>query len=326
MKGNRATTGFISLLLIAALVASVLENNRLESIRPAASLEETMYITSPVAVRHFSLGYTGLLADIYWTRAVQYFGRKAIQRSERFDLLKQLLDMTTALDPHLIVAYDFGSTFLAQSPPLGAGDPDGAIALVERGIRDNPNEWGLYRDLAFIYYFEKKNYAKAGEAMEKGSEVPNAHPFSKAVAATLMQRGGSIEAAKVLWLSIVQTTKDDLTRDNAVKHLRALQVDETVPRLEAAVEAYQRKTGALPRRFQELMYAGLLPEVPLDPVTKVPVDPIGNPYNLTPDGRVEVEDYISLPFITKGLPPGVQPSLFDYSASKSHTEQNTPKR
>ena len=38
-----------------------------------------------------------------------------------------------------------------------------------------------------------------------------------------------------------------------------------------------------------------------------------NPYKLLPDGRVEVEDYIDLPFIVKGLPPGQQPSVLDFS-------------
>lgn len=323
---QRKTLIVFSLMLVAALAGSAWENGHLARLRPEASLEETLYITSPTALRRFSLGYTGLMADIYWTRVVQYYGNKSIKHSQRFDLLKPLLDMTTALDPKLIVAYDFGSTFLAQQPPYGAGMPDEAIDLVKRGIRDNPDEWGLYRDMAFIYYFEKQDYNTAGLVMEQGSHVPHAHPFMRAVAATLLQRGGSLEMARVLWQSVLATTRDDLVRDNAVKHLWALDVDETVPRLEAAAQAYRRKTGTPPRRFQEIISAGLLTGVPVDPVTKVPVDPIGNPYKLMSDGRVEVEDHIALPFITKGLPPGVKPSIFDYSASKSTTEQNTPKR
>jgi len=326
MRQGKTTLIVFSVLLALAFGGSAWENHHLTRLRPEASLEETLYITSPDALRRFSLGYTGLMADIYWTRVVQYYGNKSIHHSQRFDLLKPLLDMTTALDPHLIVAYDFGSTFLAQQPPYGAGRPDDAIEFVKRGIRDNPDEWGLYRDLAFIYYFEKGDYSTAGMVMERGSHLPHAHPFMRAVAATLLQRGGSLEMARVLWQSVLATTNDDLVRDNAIKHLRALEVDETVPRLEAEVRAYQHKTGALPGRFSEMVAAGFLRDVPLDPVAKVPVDSIGNPYKLMPDGRIEVEDHIDLPFITRGLPPGMQPSIFDYSASKSVTEQNTPKR
>jgi hypothetical protein len=317
MRRKPVTIVIFAVLLVAAFAGSAWENHQLQVLRPEVSLEETLYITSPQAVRRFSLGYTGLMADIYWTRAVQYFGAKHIQRSQRFDLLGPLLDMTTALDPHLVVAYDFGSTFLAQPPPNGAGQPDRAIDFVRRGIRDNPDEWGLYRDLAFIYYFEKQDYVTAGKIMEQGSHIPHAHPFMKVVAASLLQQAGSLETARALWQIVFETTQDKLIRDNAIKHLRALEVDETVPILEAAVQEYKRRTGAVPHSFQEIMRPG----------SPIPRDPIGNPYKLMPDGHVEVEDQFDLPFISKGLPPGVMPSQFDFSATpKNDEEQKTPKQ
>jgi hypothetical protein len=36
----------------------------------------------------------------------------------------------------------------------------------------------------------------------------------------------------------------------------------------------------------------------------IPVDPLGNPYRLMFDGRVEVFNPDDLPFIEKGTPPG----------------------
>ena len=78
-----------------------------------ATLEEVLYISSPKALKKMSLGYDGLLADIYWTRAVQYFGSKHHDGSHNFDLLAPLLEITTTLDPHLLVAYEYGANFLA---------------------------------------------------------------------------------------------------------------------------------------------------------------------------------------------------------------------
>jgi len=307
MRGPRKISLIFAALLVMCLAGSGWEMNKVEQLRPTASLEETLYISSPQALHRFSMGYDGLLADIYWTRAVQYFGNKAWRRAKRFDLLKPLLEITTALDPHLLVAYEFGSTFLAQKPPMGAGKPDDAVEYVEEGIQNNPKEWRLYRDLAFIYYFEKMNYVSAGKIMAEGSRLPGAHPFMKTAAATLVQRGGDLETARLLWANLYQTANDDTVRENAAKHLRALEVDETVPKLEELIRAYQKRTGARPRSFLELVQAGWL--------RHVPVDPIGNPYRLLPDGHVEVEDYIDLPFIVKGLPPGQQPSIFDFSKS-----------
>ncbi|HEV2112887.1 MAG TPA: hypothetical protein VGR50_01985 [Terriglobales bacterium] len=305
MKSGSAVTWIFALLLVICLGGAGVEMNRVEELRPAAPLEETLYVSSPQALKRISLGYNGLLADIYWTRAVQYFGDKAVHRAKRFDLLRPLLEITSTLDPHLVVAYEFGSTFLAQQPPMGAGKPDDAIEYVREGIENNPNEWRLYTNLAFIYYFEKKDYVSAGKVMEEGSRLPGAHPFMRTVAATLVQRGGDIETARLLWMNLYETTTDSSVRDNAVKHLRALEVDETVPKLEELVRAYQQRIGALPASFDELVQTGWL--------SRAPRDPIGNQYKLLPDGRVEVEDYIDLPFIAKGLPPGQQPSLFDFT-------------
>ena len=83
-----------------------------------------LYITSPKAVKRLSLGYDGLLADIYWTRAVQYFGGRHVAGASHFRLLAPLLEITTTLDPHLLVAYQFGANFLSPKPPNGAGMPD----------------------------------------------------------------------------------------------------------------------------------------------------------------------------------------------------------
>src|SRR5437867_1927122 len=126
---------------------SVLLLRRVDQLRTGATLEEVLYISSPKLLKRASLGYSGLLADIYWTRAVQYFGNKHHNRAMRYDLLWPLLNITTQLDPHLVPAYLFGGTFLSQQPPQGAGDPAKAIELVEYGIRNNPADWHLYYDL-----------------------------------------------------------------------------------------------------------------------------------------------------------------------------------
>lgn len=77
MKHSWKRTLVCSLLLVACLYGSTRELRTLQAMRPAARIEEVLYISSPDFVRRMSLGYSGLAADIYWTRAVQYFGRSA---------------------------------------------------------------------------------------------------------------------------------------------------------------------------------------------------------------------------------------------------------
>ena len=67
--------------------------------------------------------------------------------------------------------------------------------LAEFGIKNNPNNWKLYYGLGFIYYTELQDYAKAGEAFSRGTQVPGAHPFLRILAARMAQNAGDFETA-----------------------------------------------------------------------------------------------------------------------------------
>ena len=187
MSRSRQVTIVFSVLLAVCLAGSVLLLRRLDQARSGATLEEVLYISSPKALKRMSLGYDGLLADIYWTRAVQYFGNRHHEGAQRYDLLAPLLEITTGLDPHLLVAYEYGPNFLAPKPPGGGGMPERAIQLEEFGIRNNPDEWRLYYNEGFIRYMELKDYAGAAEVFARGARVPNAHPFLAILAARMAE-------------------------------------------------------------------------------------------------------------------------------------------
>jgi tetratricopeptide (TPR) repeat protein len=293
-------TTIVATLLIVALGGQALLLRKLEELRPEATLEEVLYIPSPKVLRHLSLGYTSLLADIYWTRAVQYFGNKLGKRSQRFDLLYPLLDITTQLDPHLLIAYQFGSIFVSRKPG-GAGRPDLAIALVERGIRENPDHWRLYNDLAYIYYWDLHDYASAAKAFEEGSKIPGALPWMRVMAGAMSQAAGNLDVARYYWSNIYNDSTQKQVHEAAAMHLRALDSDAVVGELERRIALYQDRFGRPPHDWSEMVQVGLL--------RRTPLDPNGVPYRLMSDGRVEVADLSDLPFVTKGLPPGQHPDV-----------------
>ena len=99
---------------------------------------------------------------------MQYFGGRHAAGADHYRLLAPLLEITTTLDPHLVVAYQFGANFLSPKPPNGAGMPDRAIKLVEHGVQNNPDDWKLYYKLGFIYYMDVKDYTKAADALPVG--------------------------------------------------------------------------------------------------------------------------------------------------------------
>ena len=281
------------------MTSTVLLLRRLDQLRSGGTVEEVLYISSPSVLKRISLGYGGLLADVYWTRAVQYFGGKHHDGARNYALLAPLLEITTRLDPQLLVAYEYGANFLAPKPPDGAGMPRRAIELAEYGIRNNPNEWKLYYQLGFIHYMELRDYAAAADAFARGSRVPNAHPWLKLMAAQMAEHAGDLQTARMMWTTMYQSTHDQSIKANAAAHLRALQVDEDVSVLETLVARYRDRTGRSPGSFSDLEAAGFL--------RGTPVDPVGHPYRLTPDGQVVVRVPDDLPFLKKGIPPGYVP-------------------
>jgi tetratricopeptide (TPR) repeat protein len=301
MKHRRKITIVASVCLIVFLAASSFVLRRTDQLRPQGTLDEVLFLNSPKVIQRASLGYDGLMACIYWTRAVQYFGYRHHNLAPSFNLLAPLLEITTHLDPHLIVAYEFGSSFLAPKPPHGAGQPERAIQLMEYGIQNNPDNWRLYYDLGFVYYMELKDYKDAAQAFERGSHVPNAHPFLKVFAAQMAQHAGEFQTARMLWTATYQTTQDEQIKQNAVDHLRALRVDEDVTHLQDAVTRFGERTGRLPTSMSELTAA--------EGLTGVPVDPDGHPYKLTPEGRIELRTPDDFPFATVGFPPGYKPKF-----------------
>lgn len=300
MTARQCTTLVAASGLVVSMAASMLLLRHIDEIRPRATISDALYIASPKLIKRASLGFDGLMACIYWTRTVQYFGHQHFLREGRYNELAPLLEITTALDPHMIPAYQFGASFLAPRPPNGAGQPSRAIQLMKYGIEHNPDNWRLYYDLGFVYYTELKDYKKAGEVFEQGSKVPNAHPFLKILAAQMAEHGADYATARMLWTATYESSHETNIRQNALEHLRAIKVDEDVTMLQAAVERFRQNNERWPTTLWEVAAA--------EHWRGIPLDPDGNAYELTLDGRVLVSSPDDFPFITKGLPPDYKPA------------------
>jgi hypothetical protein len=303
---RQRTTAIAAVCLVISMAASILLLRHIDQIRPQATLEDVLYVSSPQMVKRASLGFDGLMACIYWTRTVQYFGHLHYDYAHTYNELAPLLEITTTLDPHMIPAYQFGASFLAPKPPNGAGEPRRAIQLMEYGIAHNPDNWHLYYDLGFVYYTELKDYRNAADAFERGSKVPDAHPFLRIMAAQMAAHTGDFATARLLWSAAYENSHEFNIRQNAVEHLRALRVDEDVTNLEALVAQFRERNGRPPASMAELAVA--------EHWRGIPADPDGDAYKLTTDGRIEVQNPDDFPFLTKGTPPGYKAPMPKFHA------------
>jgi tetratricopeptide (TPR) repeat protein len=229
------------------------------------STKETLYLASGNVLKKLSLGHHGLLADIYWMRAVQYYGGKRLKNENTFELLQPLLEITTTLDPKLLHAYRFGSIFLSERGPIGANHPEQAITLLQKGISHNPEQWRLYRDLGFVYYWYLNDYKKAAEAFLEGGKNPNAAPWMKTFAAELLGKDGNRRTARFLWQEIYETSENRQLKENAKENLLRLTAEQEIETLQALVNKVETRIGRKIRSLDELVPLGFFQKVPLDP-------------------------------------------------------------
>ncbi|HTS13843.1 MAG TPA: hypothetical protein VMH00_17110 [Candidatus Limnocylindrales bacterium] len=245
--------------------------------RTEAAQEEELFVRSGSLLRNLSLGYDSLLADVYWTRAVQYYGSRIGDRNTDFGLLAPLLNIATTLDPRLVVAYRFGAIFLSEGKPIGAGRPDLAVDLVKRGIAANPGVWRLYYDLGFLYYFRLKDYKDASAAYLEGGDQPGAPIIMRLMAARVAEKGGSLETSRMILAEMYESTKDKSVRKVLMKQLRGLKAAEDEMHIDELSEQYRQRFHHNPASINDMVSAGYLPGAP--------VDPAGFPYVLGRDGK-----------------------------------------
>jgi hypothetical protein len=278
---GRLVSAVAGILVLAAAVAL---HAAQDARYPSMSVDrpDLLYVRSGDTMKRLALGYDGAVADLYWIRALQHFGRERLSGPEHtrtYALLYPLLDLTTTLDPYFTIAYRFGAIFLGEAYPGGPGRPDLAIALLRKGLAVQPQKWQYMQDLGFVYYWHLQDYRSAAAWFQRASEVPGAPSWMAPLAAVTLAEGGHRGASRSLWLQIAKSEEAWL-RDSATQRLAQLDAMDAIDAIEARTREYLRAHPGAPVTWSALQAAGLLRGVPLDPA--------GTPYELSPDGHVTI--------------------------------------
>jgi tetratricopeptide (TPR) repeat protein len=282
-------------LLLASVVG--LQAAR-EAVAPAQIDRSVLYVRSPEFIKRAVLSYDALAADLYWIRAVQHYGRTKLAPGavKQYELLFPLLDLTTSLDPNFNLAYRFGAIFLAEPAPGGAGRPDQAIALLEKGLTLQPTRWEFAQDIGFVYYWSLRDYQRASDWFTRAATMPGAPKWMQGLAAVTLAEGGNRAMSRRLWEEMLRGEELDWLRSQAQFRLRQLDAMDQIDILERVVRLYAQRAGTLPHAWIDLGRAGLL--------QRVPVDPDGFEYQLNPaTGTVSLDPSSTInPLPVRGQP------------------------
>lgn len=189
------------------------------------SVEQTreLYLTSGDTIGTLALGFDAVLADVYWIRAIQHYGRDRDRPSvtARYELLGPLVDITTTLDPYFTTAYIFGSLFLAEPQPTGPDQFDRAIALLEKGLQAEPDQWQYAQSIGFLHYWHRGDRQAAAQQFERAAAIPGAPNWLQPLAANMFMQGGDRNSARVMLEALAQS-EERWIRQLAERKLREL--------------------------------------------------------------------------------------------------------
>jgi tetratricopeptide (TPR) repeat protein len=276
-------------LVVAGTVLSLGGSAAVQVVRdrsfPLPSIDnDVLDVRSGSVLRRLTVGYSALAADLYWIRAIQYYGGLRLRNASRranadgpaadYGLLYPLLDLTTDLDPQFTIAYRFGSIFLAEPAPGGVGRPDQAIALLKKGLQASPGRWQYAHDIGFVYYWWEQDYRAASEWFDRASRMPDAPWWLRALAATTLLNQGDRASSRQMWQSIRDSADNDWLRQSAERALLQLQALDDIERLQPFVDRARARGNVFP--------AG----APVEVNGRLAADPTGVPLVIDAAGRV----------------------------------------
>ena len=259
MAANRRAQHWVAfiVLLVGAIGTQTVIDGAFERFTPT---QEVQWVRSPAVMRRLVLGFDSLAADIYWIRAVQYYGGTKLSKAEKKDytFLYPLLDTATTLDPRFNIAYRFGAILLSEGYPNGPGRPDDAIALLEKGIRETPQKWEYYLDAGFVHYWWRRDPRAAADWFLRGSKLSTAPNWLQPLAASVLAEGGNQVAARVLWTQLGQTAEQEWMRRTARTRLQQLDAEAVIDQLQPIVNRFYDRAKRFPTGWNEMVSAGLV--------------------------------------------------------------------
>ncbi len=284
-----AAVVFVAVLLGGAALVQAVRESRFP---PPPVSADSLYITSGPTLRRLTVGYSALAADLYWIRAIQYYGGTKLEldaaraggdasavTKANYPLLGPLLDLTTSLDPHFNIAYRFGAIFLAEPYPGGAGRPDLAVKLLEKGLAARPDKWEYMQDIGFVHYWWAHDYKSAASWFDRASKVEGAPWFLRSLAATTLAEGGDRRSSRMMWQAIRESAEIEWLKNDAERRLKQLDAADFIEQVQLDVNR-AREAGIAATSWQELVRARA--------IRGVPVDPERTPLELGADGTVRL--------------------------------------
>jgi len=251
----------IALFVIGCMTTATLSGRALERLDAGrARVDRLLYLPNGKYLKVASLGQASLLADLIYIWAIQFYSD--YERKERFRYVRHVFGgVITELDPRYIDAYWIGALILI----VEARDFEGGMALFDKGIAANPDNW-------ILPYLAAWECALAGfpgraeQYFRRAAGIAGAPPSVRRMQAAMASRAGDLAESRALWQEILDDPGADPTSEAiARRKIEELDVQIALRDLRAAIARFRDDNGRLPRSLAELGARGYLAQMSRPP-------------------------------------------------------------
>ncbi|MBU8921541.1 MAG: hypothetical protein KOO63_06955 [Bacteroidales bacterium] len=209
----------IHLVIVFAVIGvMVISARSVETIAQQKTALEVSYLPSSEFMQMASLGYRNLASDLLWFKAVQYYGGYVLAQNG-IRLFSHLADVITDLDPKFVGAYKLSALIITED----LGEYEEGVKLMEKGLRNNPDDYWLTYEMGFLHYLGGRDYAAAEKYFRLAATIPGADERAARFAADAAKKGGDYESSIELWAELADNSDDKYIRDLARKYIAEIE-------------------------------------------------------------------------------------------------------
>jgi len=195
-------------------------------------------------------------------------------KSDDYNRLSELLSTVIRFDPRFQVPYLLGGIVLGESPNHAGA----ALDLLARGEGQFPLEWRFPFYTGYVQYFSLGNPEEGGMALLRAARIPDSPEYLPLLASRMLTEGHRPDTALALLQKMMEGETDTRRKTSLEDRIRRVIVERDLQSMETAIAEYMSRIGAPPRRLADLVQSGML--------ARIPEEPYGGRYLLTPEGSV----------------------------------------
>jgi hypothetical protein len=240
-----------------------------------------LYMPTAEYLKILSMGNEGLMADYLYLWAIQYYSQ--FKPNEQYFYLDKIFNQITDLDPHFKDAYLIGAVMmLIERERDPEARKESVLALLEKGIKANPEDSSLAEEAAWKCYIFFKDREKAEAFIRVALSRPNVSHRARRFLGRLLEERWTLKESIDYWQQVLDEAGSDFQKSVSRNSLYDLLVARDRQVFEPYLKAFKIIRGRPAVGWRELIEMFRLPEALKDPV--------GVEYKIDRDGETIVAE------------------------------------